>query len=152
MTWAIVRDNLFMGRHRLTPTPMKPRQRLLNSALLLLLWMMSLSACATTHTRQDPTARGYLRLEVKPESAELLINEQYQGYIKGWAQQIVPVRPGLVQVELRARGYIAQRFDLQIAKDEEVTLSLSLERDLEEEDPTATEDADAAPKAKLSID
>lgn len=46
--------------------------------------------------------------------------------------QTVPVSPGLRRVELKARGYITQRFDLDIQDGEILTLTLRMERRLDE--------------------
>lgn len=106
-----------------------------------------LVACATGYgTPTQP--RGYLRFEVKPDTTELLLDEQYSGLIAGWVEGVVPVTPGVRRVTLRAEGYITQRFDVEVAAREEVTFSLSLEPilDVELDD---SGDANQRPRPRL---
>lgn len=97
----------------------------------LALASVALSACATGSGATRPGARGFLRFEVEPPSAEVDIDEKYSGVVNGWADGVVPVQPGLRRVTLRAPGYITQRFDLEVGPYEEVTLVLALEPTLE---------------------
>jgi hypothetical protein len=95
----------------------------------------ALIACATAPRATGPRARGYLRFDVEPHDAEIEIDEQYSGVVNGWAQNIVPVEPGHRRVTLRADGYITQRFDIEVAAGEEVTLQLEMEPSLDVEPP-----------------
>lgn len=92
------------------------------------------SACAGTRYNTGKAPQAYLLLDIEPTSAKVYIDDRYQGQVQGWTQQTVPVQPGLRRVELRAAGYISQRFDLKFAHNEEVSLSLKLERTLDEVD------------------
>lgn len=96
------------------------------------------ASCSTTSASQRAAARGYLRFEVEPDNAAVEIDEEYSGMVSGWVQQTVPVSPGMRRVTVRARGYLTQRFDIDIAAGEEVTLILKMERALELEDPRTT--------------
>lgn len=96
----------------------------------------TLVGCATTPKTTARSARGYLRFEVVPEDAEIEIDEQYSGVVNGWAQHVVPVEAGDRRVTVRAAGYITQRFDIEVAANEEVTLRLKLEPSLELEPAT----------------
>lgn len=102
---------------------------------------LCLSACSAVQrvSDQGPGPRGYLELLIEPPDAEVFIDEQYQGIVAGWVEQIVPVPAGRRMVELRAPGYIAQRFDIEVGVDEQVTLELHMEREFET--------VDAAPKS-----
>lgn len=95
-----------------------------------LLLVSQLSACATGYGSTSQP-RGYLRFEVTPDTAELLLDEKYSGQLAGWVEGVVPVTPGVRRVTLRADGYISQRFDVEIAAHEEVTFRLDLEPVLE---------------------
>jgi hypothetical protein len=97
-----------------------------------------LAGCVTMSSGAPP--RGLLRLEVTPPEAEVFIDDQYQGRIAGWREGTVPVKPGLRRVALTAPGHITQRFDLEIARGEEVTLQVQLTAALEE--PVASDSAD----------
>ena len=59
----------------------------------------------------------------------------YSGVIEGWAAQTIPVVPGPKRIMLRAEGYISQRFDIEVASGEEVTLVLRMEPVIEEIEP-----------------
>lgn len=106
-------------------------------------------ACAGIGYNTGKPPQAYLRLDVEPKHAKLYIDDRYQGQVQGWTQQTVPVRPGLRRVELRAQGYISQRFDLQFAREEEVSLSLTMERELDEVDDVP--DQPQAPKPRPAL-
>jgi hypothetical protein len=95
---------------------------------------MSCSAVQSL-TDRDGARRGYLELIVEPETVEVFINSEYQGLVSGWRGGVIPVVPGMQRVELRAEGYMTQRFDLGVAPNELVTLELTMERELDESLP-----------------
>lgn len=100
----------------------------------------ALAGCSAGYITQRSSPTGFLRLEVTPEAAEVEVDEVYSGVATGWMGGVVPVTPGLRRITLRAPGYIAQRFDIQIDAYEEVTLILALEPILEvpdEDEPEA---------------
>lgn len=110
--------------------------RLLQTLLISLV----ISGCGASYAIRHPNARGYLRFEVDPQHVEVEIDEQYSGLVEGWAEGVVPVEPGVRRVTLRADGYITQRFDIEVAAGEEVTLQLTMERmiELDDENPPRT--------------
>lgn len=85
--------------------------------------------------QQDEGPRGYLRLEVEPAHVEVEVDEKYSGVANGWVDSTIPIAPGVRRVTLSADGYITQRFDLEIAPYEHVTLQLRLEPMLELPEP-----------------
>jgi len=85
-----------------------------------------------TMSERDSTRRGFLQLLVEPDHAEIFIDSEYQGLVSGWLDGVIPVRPGVQRLELRADGYMTQRFDLSVAANEQVTLELFMERELED--------------------
>lgn len=102
--------------------------------------LMTLTACSAVQRVGDsaPKGRGFLELLVDPKDAEIFVDEQYSGVVAGWHEQIVPVAPGTRKIELRAAGYITQRFDLDFGVDEQVTLELKMQREL----PNLDDDTD----------
>jgi hypothetical protein len=80
-----------------------------------------------------PTApgRGYLVLNVQPASAEVFIDSNYLGIVNGWRDRTIPLASGDRRVEVRADGFITQRFDILIRTDEQVVLTLEMEPVLE---------------------
>lgn len=88
------------------------------------------TACA--HQQSGPEARGLLRLEVEPESATIFVDDEYMGRADGWVEQTIPLQTGVRMVEIRAKGYMNQRFDVDIRPNEEVTLRLQMEPDIED--------------------
>ncbi len=93
---------------------------------------MTLTGCSGMQFVGDsaPKGRGFLELLVEPKEAEVFVDEEYSGVVAGWHEQIVPVAPGMRKIELRAAGYITQRFDLDFSVDEQVTLELKMQREL----------------------
>ena len=92
---------------------------------------VALGGCSAGMLVTQPDGpRGYLRLEVEPASAEVSIDEKYSGIANGWVANTIPVTPGMRRVTLSADGYITQRFDIEVAPYEEVTLVLNLEPEL----------------------
>ena len=75
----------------------------------------------------DAVDQSYLELQVEPTTAEIYIDDEYQGVVEGWRQQVVPIRSGYRRLELRAQGYITQRFDLDVEADSWLTLRVQLE-------------------------
>jgi len=109
-----------------------------NSVVGLSLAMMVMSvSCA--HQQTGPEARGLLRLEVEPASATVFVDEDYMGQIDGWVQQTIPLTTGVRMVEISAPGYMSQRFDVEIRSNEEVTLRLRMEPELEVASPEQAE-------------
>jgi len=104
--------------------------------VLLFLLVLSAFGCGASHAIRQPLSRGYLRFEIEPQGAEIAIDEKYSGVIDGWVGGVIPVEPGMRRVTLRADGYITQRFDIEVAAGEEVTLQLQMERSIElDEEP-----------------
>lgn len=85
--------------------------------------------------QQDDGPRGYLQLDVEPADVQVEIDEKYSGVANGWVESTIPIAPGVRRVSLSADGYITQRFDLEIAPYEHVTLQLRLEPMLELPEP-----------------
>ncbi len=101
-------------------------------ALIFLTSTMTMTGCSGLSTQTTRRAeRGFVRLEVEPATATVYINESYQGVLSQWLRATIPVPPGLVRLELRAPGYITQRFDLEVEVNEEVTLTLKMEPTLD---------------------
>lgn len=73
------------------------------------------------------SGRAYLELKVEPKTAELYIDGNYRGKVKGWKQGIVPVEPGKHGLKLVAEGYITQRFDATFEPGKTTTLTLEME-------------------------
>ena len=87
-----------------------------------------MSSCATaTSSTSGQTGRGYIRFEVDPPNAEVVIDDRYSGQADGWRGGVVPVKPGDHRVTIRAAGYISQRFDIDVRHNEEVSIVLALE-------------------------
>jgi hypothetical protein len=117
--------------------------RILAQRMVGALTTLALAGCVTM---SGAPSRGLLRLEVTPAEAEVFVDDQYQGRIAGWRQGTLPVKPGQRRVALTAPGYITQRFDLEIARGEEVTLQVQLEPELEEPaDPSQSQDKELEP-------
>ena len=86
-----------------------------------------LFSCATS-TPSPGQARGLLRFDIEPPDAEILVDDAYLGRADGWADGVIPTRAGARRVEIRADGFLTQRFDIEVRADEEVTLRLKMER------------------------
>ena len=89
------------------------------------------AGCAGTQV-SGAKQRGFIVMDVKPSDAQIYVDGRFMGSVDGWAGQTVVVDPGSYMLELRAPGYITQRFDVAVARDEEVTLKLQMEPVLEE--------------------
>lgn len=98
--------------------------------VLLLLFAFSLTSCAT-NAGAGTKARGLLRLEVVPNHADIFVNEEYRGQVKSWHDQTLVLPVGMHRLQLVAKGYFSQRFDIQIVADELVTLRLDMEEEFE---------------------
>ncbi|MFU8803807.1 MAG: hypothetical protein ACNA8W_08380 [Bradymonadaceae bacterium] len=96
---------------------------------------------------RDSSRRGYLQLLVEPAHAEVFLNSEYQGMVNGWLGGVIPVVPGVQRLELQASGYMTQRFDLSVEANEQVTLELVMERELEDlsSEGRASEHGDTIP-------
>ena len=104
--------------------------------LAVLAGLIATTACSAGYViQQDQGPRGYLRLEVEPENVQVEIDEKYSGVADGWLDSTIPIAPGVRRVTLSADGYITQRFDIEIAPYEHVTLQLRLEPRLELPEP-----------------
>ena len=103
--------------------------RLLSCLLALAFATPFVTHCTAVQYVTDDAQRrrGYLRLEVEPDRAMVLVDGDYRGEIRGWRGGVVPVVAGDRKVELRADGYITQRFDVRVGAGEEVTLRLQME-------------------------
>ncbi len=102
-------------------------------AVMVVLLVTFLTGCTTTATlsHYDEEHGAYLELDVEPKSAKIYIDGDYEGVVEGWHQQVVPVEPGERRLELRADGYIAQRFDLDVEEGHWLTLRARLEQAIE---------------------
>lgn len=99
---------------------------------------LALAGCSAGYVMtQQNGPRGYLQLDVDPPSVQVEIDEKYSGIANGWVDSTIPVSPGMRRVTLSAEGFITQRFDIEIAPYEHVTLQLRLEPvlDLPEPEP-----------------
>lgn len=108
---------------------MSPRSTALALATFL---MLAIGACSAVRPVADERSPGYLTFEVAPSDAEVYIDEDYRGHIDGWRGQTIPVEPGPRRVELRAKGYMTQRFDIEVRPGDQLTLELRLERELDD--------------------
>jgi len=97
----------------------------------------SWSSCYTTRAASGDSKSALLRLDVKPPEAHIYIDEDYQGRVDRWRDQTLPIRPGARRVELQAKGYLTQRFDIEIGAREEVTLTVALEPEFDRVDPSS---------------
>lgn len=127
---------------------MRPRLAIL-ALVAFVSW--GLSSCSAVRPVADKRSPGYLTFEVTPADAEVYIDEEFRGQIDGWRGQTVPVAPGNKRVELRAAGYMTQRFDIEIAAGEQLTLELRLEREFDELelDPPGSTHQSNPPAAKI---
>lgn len=101
------------------------------AALVVAIALMT-GACSAVRPLSDEPTPGYLRFEVEPTDAEVYIDDDFRGKIDGWRGETIPVVPGAKRVELRAPGFMTQRFDIEVAAGEFLTLELRLERELED--------------------
>lgn len=117
-----------MGRHR------QPISRLgaIARVVVLLVALVAPLGCSAIQPMPGGGDRGLLRLEVEPPTAEVYIDSEYRGVVEGWAAQTIPVEAGAHRIELRADGYMTQRFDITVGAGEEVTLELAMEPELED--------------------
>lgn len=75
-------------------------------------------------------------MDVVPKHARIYVDERYQGQVNGWMHQTVVVTPGMKRIELQAKGYMTQRFDIDVKRGEVLTLRLRMQRTLQEISPT----------------
>lgn len=106
---------------------LRPLRRISPALFALVVTLLFAWSCATGAGAGDRGRKGYLRFVVEPSGAEVEIDEQYSGVIERWVEGVVPVEPGSRRVTVRAEGFITQRFDIEVAAGEEVTLQLALE-------------------------
>ena len=88
------------------------------------------TGCSTTPTASD-TETSVLELDVEPSEATLYIDGEYHGEVEAWHEQRVPIEPGPRRVELRASGYLSQRFDLDVTPDRWLNLRVRLEPEID---------------------
>lgn len=74
----------------------------------------------------------FLELRVEPETAEIYVDDEYKGEVRGWAKGILPLPPGDHRLKLTADGYITERFDVTVGAGETKRLTLEMEPRLEE--------------------
>jgi hypothetical protein len=104
------------------------------SAALIFIVSLALFGCSAVQPIPDSRTPGYLHLELDPRDTEVFIDDDFKGRADGWRAQTIPVTPGARRVELRADGYMTQRFDIEIGEGEQVTLRLRLEPTFDELD------------------
>ena len=113
--------------------------------LLILGWLlilcMGIAACSGTQTRSQQE-QSYLEFDVVPQHATIYVDDQYQGEIHGWHQQVMPVEPGHRRIELRADGYLTQRFDLEVSTGRWLTLRARLQPTIDTPRPADADDDD----------
>ena len=119
------------------------------AALVILMGVLDVG-CGTTRgdrAASDATAsaRAFLRVDVSPPNASIYVDEQYGGEVHRWHKQTLVLAPGTRRVELRAQGYLSQRFDVALRADELTVLKLRMEPALEEWSPNTTPDAGEQP-------
>lgn len=90
------------------------------------------TGCSAVEPVADPHTGGesYLRLDVEPSTAEIYLDGDYHGTVDRWRGGVVPLQPGDRRLELRADGYVTQRFDLEVGEGRELTLRVQMERDI----------------------
>jgi hypothetical protein len=93
---------------------------------------LSMVGCPAVQTIPDRDQRALLILDVEPESTEIYIDSEYRGVVEGWTGQAVPIEPGYHRVELRARGKITRRFDVEARAGEQIELRVKMEPTLDE--------------------
>lgn len=91
-----------------------------------------LTACTAVQPIADKPAtnKTAVELHVQPERAEIYVDGEYRGRVEGWRDGILPLEPGDHRLELRADGYIDQRFDLTVESGETHTLDVTMEPSL----------------------
>ncbi len=90
------------------------------------------AGCAGTQI-SGAKQRGYIVMDVEPSDGLIYVDGRVMGAVDGWAGRTVVVEPGTYMLELRAPGYITQRFDVGVARDEEILLRLRMEPVLEDD-------------------
>lgn len=98
-------------------------------ALGAMVWVIIalFAGCSAVQPMAEPDDQSYLELDVEPPTAEIYIDDDYSGTVAGWREQVVPIAPGQRRVELRAEGYIAQRFDVDVGDGRWLTLRVRME-------------------------
>ena len=82
---------------------------------------------------------GLLRLEVEPTTAMIWVDGEYFGQVDGWMSKTVRLRLGTRRIELQAKGFMTQRFDIDVVNDEEVTLRLTMQPEWDDGDDDVPE-------------
>ncbi len=111
--------------------PLSNRFCNLGTCALIVTLLMTLILAGCTAVQSVPSGVGdgesLLELQVFPSTAEIYIDDDYQGVVEGWRDQIMPIKSGQRRLELRADGYISQRFDLDVEEGQHLTLRARLE-------------------------
>lgn len=111
----------FLCRHR--------RRANLWWACILALTAIVTASCSGLPTTPgaDDSEQSYLEFDVVPATAEIYIDDDYRGVIEGWREQVIPIEEGHRRLELRAHGYMTQRFDLDVGPGEWLVLRVRME-------------------------
>lgn len=109
-------------------------QKFCPTVICAMVWALAMltAGCSGIEPIPDTNNGGqtFVELDVEPDDAEVFIDGEYTGRVNRWAHQMVPVEPGVRQLEIRADGYISQRFDVDIDEGRTVTLRTRLEPDI----------------------
>lgn len=98
------------------------------------------TGCATPSYQGSAQQTGLVRLDVTPPDATVWVDDAYQGQVNAWVHQTLRLPTGPRRIELRANGFMSQRFDIEVASDEEVTLRLKLQPEWEDGDAEVPEE------------
>lgn len=125
------------------PPSLKPLSLLLRSVLFLLIGLPACSSLPQTSRHSTSSQQSaFLHLELLNLSSSdhnkvtLFVDEEYFGMLHQWVQQTVRLEPGTRRLEIQVPGYLPQRFDLNMAPKQIVTLRLSVEPLLDEDIPS----------------
>ncbi len=118
-----------------------PRSKIMRPSVAVIIAVMIglSSSCSAVQPIGDDRTPGYLMLDVEPTDAEIYVDDDYKGQVDGWRAQTIPLSPGARRLEFRAKGYMTQRFDIEIEPGDQLTLRLRLERELDELDLDKTD-------------
>ena len=99
------------------------------STAALLSFAFVLTSCSAVQRIPKAEPSGFLRLEVTPPDALLVVDDRLIGQISGLPNARARIPVGVRRVLIQSRGYFPQRFDLTVEKNEEVTVATVLDRD-----------------------
>ncbi len=123
-----------------------PKARFCNlptAAFIVWTLAIGLAACSGVQTASDDEIEeSYLEFDVEPADAEIYLDDDYQGSVDGWHEQVMPIEAGSRRLELSADGYISQRFDIDVNPGRWFTLRVRLEPAVEAPDPDEPLDED----------